>query len=77
MMSESERVPTSDALIGGVDGEHGWLSRCACGQTYPPWDVILSIYEDLPVKVSCCGRRLYFQIQTSVHESAVRSESEL
>jgi hypothetical protein len=32
-----------------------------CGATFDYWDIILSIYPDMPHKMRCCGARLYFQ----------------
>lgn len=72
--------PTTDDgyRYGNPDDEHLPLRRCACGQLFNGWDVVLSIYPDDPTTMDCCGRQLYFSQQITIHEvgkSAVEAEA--
>ncbi len=50
------------------DGESLPLTKCACGEKFPPWEFILSPHEDLPAACPNCGRKMYFRVQTHVYE---------
>jgi hypothetical protein len=59
---------TNDVRTGATDDEAVPLLRCVCGQTYPSWDMILSVYADEAKPMPCCGRRLYFVATVKVFE---------
>jgi hypothetical protein len=54
------RDVTAGAHWQNPDDEALPVTRCPCGQTYGPWAMVLSIYEDRPDTMPCCGRRLFW-----------------
>ena len=54
------------------DGECLPLTKCVCGCTYSPWDLILDM--GVARTMPCCGRRLYFS--TSIQVSEVLDSTE-
>lgn len=70
----TENLVVGKPLIGSVDGEHGYLSRCVCGKEYGYWEVVLKIYPDMPTEMDCCGRSLYFKIETEVLEVPTKAD---
>ena len=36
------------------------ITRCVCGQRFPAWRFIISIYSDDPYHCDACNRGLYF-----------------
>lgn len=51
------------------DDESLPLTKCACGETWRPWNgPILSIYEDDPRECNRCHRQFYFRNDVRVFE---------
>ncbi len=50
------------------DDESLPLTKCACGQTFPSWEFILSIYADMPHECPNCHRKLFFRNEIRVYE---------
>lgn len=48
------------------DDESLPLTKCVCGQTFKPWEFIISIYEDDPSICPNCGRKLFFKLGIQV-----------
>jgi hypothetical protein len=53
---------------GMSDGEFLPILQCVCGKKYTPWDESISTYEDVPVIMKCCGRKLYWVMNAKVYE---------
>jgi len=59
---------TSQVHIYGYDEEIATLTKCACEQSFEPWEFNLSIYRDDPKECPSCHRKLYCSICVKVHE---------
>lgn len=44
------------------------ITKCVCGQEFPSWAFIISIYPDTPYRCSNCERKLYFSSSVKVFE---------
>ncbi len=58
---------TNQVKVEDNDGEHLPLIKCVCGAEYPPWDFIISVYEDLAHGCRC-GRKFIFKNNITVWE---------
>lgn len=54
--------------FGNPDDECLPITLCICGAKYEPWDKIISIYDDDPRPMPCCGRKLFFRQVVTVLE---------
>ena len=68
------RDVTAACRFGNPDDELLPLTQCACGARFKAWDVNLSVYEDDPRQMDCCGRRLYFRNGVQILEAAAPAQ---
>jgi hypothetical protein len=54
--------------FGDVYDESLPIARCVCGERFPRWDFIISIYPDSPKECPKCGRKFYFSASVKVFE---------
>lgn len=52
---------TQKTQFGNPDDEALPLLKCVCGRTFSSWELVLSMYEDDPEIMPCCGRKLFFR----------------
>lgn len=69
-MSENGMVVdvTEKVNYGLNDDEALPLTKCVCGTTFRPWEMILSVYDDTPEACPVCGRRMFFRVSIRVFE---------
>lgn len=53
---------------GSPDDEILPVTRCVCGAKYRPWEFVISIYDDAPTEMPCCGRKVYFRQEIEIVE---------
>jgi len=66
-MRQGDVEVTARTETGDNDGELVPLTRCVCGQGYPPWKAILAPYRDAQ-PMPCCGARLYAAVTVRVYQ---------
>jgi len=59
---------TDKVNFGDVDGECIPITKCVCGESFVPWDFIISIYKDDTHTCPKCNRKLYFSMKIQVFE---------
>lgn len=37
------------------------ITKCVCGEKFPTWKFVISIYSDIPKSCPKCGRKFYFR----------------
>ncbi len=43
------------------------ITKCLCGATFKAWEMNVSVYRDDPTTMPCCGRRVYWSQQITLH----------
>jgi DNA-directed RNA polymerase subunit RPC12/RpoP len=44
------------------------ITKCVCGETFPAWDFIISIYPENAYECPKCNRKLFFSNSIRIYE---------
>lgn len=68
-MSNIKSIDVTDLVdFSNPDDECLSLIRCVCGQEFPAWTFVISIYSDTPRECDSCGRKFYFSSSVRIFE---------
>ena len=67
----SKPIDITDKVAFGLnDGEFLPFMKCACGETFEPWNFILGMDSDPDYPKECpnCKRKMWFSVEIRVYE---------
>ena len=59
---------TSQVDFHNNDDECLPITQCVCGEKFPAWSFVISIYEDTPKECPNCGAKLFFRLGIQVFQ---------